>query len=62
VHTAVAQGFLQGCAVGKIFGYKGWRLAEQNRRRECSGHSARKEIGRNEENMEAGKWRRASSF
>jgi len=62
VHTAVAQGFLQGCVVGKIFGNKGWRLAERNRRRGCSGHSARKEIGRNEEKMGAGEGRRASWF
>jgi len=62
VHTAVAQGFLQGCVVGKYLVIRdtGWwsRIDGEAVRDTVRG----REIGRNEKRMEDGEGGRASSF
>jgi len=61
VHTAVAQGFLQGCVVGKylVIRVGGWgsRIGGEGVQDTVRGT----EIGWNEKKMEAGEGRRASS-
>ena len=62
MHTAVAQGFLQDCVVGKYLVIRagGWwgRIDGQAVQDTVRGT----EIGRNEKKMEGGERRRASSF